>query len=268
MFRDLIHGVSGIHLNPSKRSLLYSRLCPRVRELKLASFEAYYRCIVEDTAGLELARMLDHVTTNETQFFREPQHFDYLETTLLPAWTEAARRGAREKRIRAWSAGCSTGEEPYSLAMLLLAHCRKELGWSIDIVATDLSNRVLAKAREATWPIAKASQIPRGFLKRFMLRGIGQKTGTLRAGPELREVVRFARKNLNDEESPSSGVFDIIFCRNVLIYFEGEGRQRVIERLADRLAIGGRLFLGHAESIHGLMGRLRCVGATQYAKET
>jgi chemotaxis protein methyltransferase CheR len=212
--------------------------------------------------------MLDHVTTNETQFFREPQHFDYLETTLLPAWTEAARRGAREKRIRVWSAGCSTGEEPYSLAMLLLAHCRKELGWSIDIVATDLSNRVLAKAREATWPIAKASQIPRGFLKRFMLRGIGQKTGTLRAGPELREVVRFARKNLNDEESPSSGVFDIIFCRNVLIYFEGEGRQRVIERLADRLAIGGRLFLGHAESIHGLMGRLRCVGATQYAKET
>src|SRR6185503_8802125 len=177
-------------------------LARRIRELGLASFDAYYRRVVEDRGGAELTQMLDRITTNETHFFREPHHFDHIADDLAPAWARAAAAGARPRRIRAWSAGCSTGEEPYSLAMTLLSRFPAEAGWSIDIVATDLSTRVLDAARAATWPIAKADEIPRPFLRQFMLRGVGSTAGKLLAGRELREVVRFMRHNLHDGSVP------------------------------------------------------------------
>ena len=246
--RDLILRHAGIYLNDSKKPLVYGRLARRVRELELESFGAYYRRVLEDEA--ELVRFLDRITTNETHFFREPHHFVHLADTILPSIIEAAAAGAREKIIRVWSAGCSTGEEPYSIAMTLLDRLPQG-GWSIDILATDLSTRVLEIARSATWPAARATGIPQPLLRRFMLRGVGAREGWVRAAPQLRAAVRVQRLNLNDEAYPSEAPFDLIFCRNVLIYFQSARRQRVLTRLVGRLAQGGSSSSGTPRTSRG-----------------
>jgi chemotaxis protein methyltransferase CheR len=262
-FRELIRRQTGIHLNASKRALLYGRLSRRVRELGLSSFGDYLNRILDDDAERE--RMVDRITTNETRFFREPTHFAYLESTLLPTLVHAAAAGSRTKDVRAWSAGCSTGEEPYSMAMALLDRLPSAEGWNVHVVATDISTRVLELARQATWPIERAREIPAHLLRRFMLRGIGGQAGKLRASPELRRVVSVERLNLSDEAYSVGGPFDIVFCRNVLIYFDHEHKRRVIERLAAQLTRGGHLFVGHAESIQGAT-ELSCARPTVYSK--
>jgi len=262
-FRDLIRGSSGIHLSGSKKALLYGRLSRRIRDLGLRNFGAYYARVQQDTAEHE--RMIDRITTNETRFFREPKQFAYLEDTLLPRWIDAADAGRRPREIRAWSAGCSSGEEPYSLAMTLVDRLRD--GWNIDVLATDISTRVLEVARQATWPMDRAKEIPARLLKRFMLQGIGTQAGRLRAGPELRHVVRVERLNLNDDASAIGNRFDLIFCRNVLIYFDHQHKRSVVQRLASRLTEGGYLFVGHAEGIQGVPA-LACAQPTVYARLT
>jgi chemotaxis protein methyltransferase CheR len=261
--RALIHRHTGIHLNESKRALLYSRLSRRVRDLGLRGFADYLRCVREDAAERE--QMVDRVTTNETHFFREPTHFRYLESTLMPAWHRAAAAGARSKEVRVWSAGCSTGEEPYSLAMVLHDHLSAKDGWSIEVLATDISTRVLAASDQATWPIERAGEVPEPLLKRFMLQGVGSQAGKMRATPDLRRTVHVERLNLIDERYAVRGPFDLIFCRNVLIYFAQDLKKRVVERLSEHLAPGGHLFVGHAESIHE-MPALCCVSPTVYAR--
>jgi chemotaxis protein methyltransferase CheR len=265
-FRDLICARAGIYLGESKKALLYGRLARRLRELGLRTFGEYYRRIVEPGDEAEMRHLLDRITTNETHFFRERHHFDYLAEVLFPAWAAAAEAGERARTVRVWSAGCSSGEEPYSLAMILAASFPASAGWSIEVKATDISSRVLAVASEATWPIERSHEIPPRFLKRFMLQGVGSQAGRLRAGPELRGLVRVERLNLNDEKYPEDGPFDLLFCRNVLIYFERARKQHVVEQLTQRLAPGGRLFLGHAESVHSLSHALTCVGPTVYAR--
>jgi chemotaxis protein methyltransferase CheR len=262
-FRDLIRGSSGIHLSGSKKALLYGRLSRRIRDLGLRSFGAYYARVQQDTAEHE--RMIDRITTNETRFFREPKQFAYLEETLLPRWIDAANAGRRPREIRAWSAGCSSGEEPYSLAMTLIDRLRD--GWNIEVLATDISTRILEAARQATWSMDCAKEIPTRLLKRFMLQGVGAQAGRLRAGPELRQVVRVERFNLNDDASAIGNRFDLIFCRNVLIYFDHEHKQSVVRRLASRLSEGGHLFVGHAEGIQGVPA-LACAQPTIYARHT
>ncbi len=262
LFRDLIHREAGIHLGDSKQALLVGRLSRRLRELGLRSFTEYYHCVLEGGEA-ERTRLLDAICTNETHFFREPRQFALLEEEILPSWEDAARRGARARRARVWSAACSTGEEPYSLAMTLLA--RLPSGWDIEILASDLSTRVLDAARAGTWPLAKSAEIPAPYLKAFMLRGLAEHAGQMKAGPEIRSVVRFQRLNLNGETWPLTGVFDLVFCRNVLIYFDAAAKARVVRRLLDRLAPEGRLFLGHADSLIGLTDRTRLAGPTVYA---
>jgi chemotaxis protein methyltransferase CheR len=261
--RALIRHHTGIHLNASKKALLYGRLSRRIRELGLRGFADYLRSVRDDTAECE--QMIDRVTTNETHFFREPTHFTYLESTLVPAWIQAAESGARSKDVRAWSAGCSTGEEPYSLAMTLHDHLPAKDGWSVDVLATDISTRVLDAADQATWPIERAAEVPELLLKRFMLQGVGSQAGKMRASAHLRRAVRVERVNLIDERYSVQGPFDLIFCRNVLIYFDRELKRRVVERLSEHLAPGGHLFVGHAESIHE-MPALRCVWPTVYSR--
>jgi chemotaxis protein methyltransferase CheR len=252
-FQRFIHAEAGIWLTPAKKALLSGRLGARLRALGLDSFGAYFRHFTEiDT--LEQVRMLDCICTNETRFFREPRQFDFLEREVLPAWSAAALAGQRPRRIRVWSAGCSTGEEPYSLAMSLLAHCPPSLGFEIEIVATDLSTRVLDRARAAVWPVEDAREIPSAYLKRFMLRGVRAREGSMKAGPEIRSVVRFQQLNLNHDHCPLAGPFDLVFCRNVLIYFEPAGKEKVLGRLRDRLAPEGYLFLGHSESLNQAPG--------------
>ncbi len=261
-FQSLIHREAGIWLSPMKRALLVGRLTRRLRELGLDSFGEYYERVEAD--GAERIRMLDRVTTNETHFFREPRHFEFLAQKVFPSWRAEADEGLRPRRIRAWSAACSTGEEPYSLAISLLRAFPPGSGWELEILATDLSTRVLERAREAVWPIEKAREIPPADLKAFMLRGTGPQQGLMKAGPEICAFVRFARLNLNDTAYPALGRFDLVFCRNVLIYFDAKTKERVVGRLLGLLAPCGYLFLGHAESLSGTALPVRSVLPTVY----
>jgi len=260
-FQTLIYREAGIWLSEVKTALLTGRLSRRLRALKLDNFSQYYDRVTMDEE--ERRTMLDAITTNETHFFREPAHFQFLEQRVFPAWQTAAASGHRSRTIRVWSAGCSTGQEPYSLAMMLVDRFPADQGWSIEIVATDLSRRALAIAEEGIWDASKAHEIPPHYLRAYMLRGIGGSRGRMKAAPDIR-VVRFLRLNLNDAEYPALGKFDLIFCRNVLIYFDLESRKRVLERLIGHLAPEARLFVGHAESLNSVCPALHCIIPTVY----
>ena len=261
--QQLVYSEAGIALGPTKQALVLSRLARRVRALDMPSIGEYVRHVREHR-GDELTAMLDAITTNETHFFREPRHFELLEQRLVSLWRAEAEAGRRPRRVRVWSAACSTGEEPYSVAMLLLATLPQAEGWSLDIVATDLSTRVLDRATRAVWPIEQAAEIPPGLLRRYMLRGVNASRGVMKATPELRRAVRFTRLNLNDQHYAIGGPFDLILCRNVMIYFDLASKQRVVARLFDRLAPEGVLLLGHAETLTGITERGSAVAPTVY----
>jgi chemotaxis protein methyltransferase CheR len=261
LFQGLIQREAGIHLSDAKKVLVEGRLARRLRDLGL-DFGAYYGLVESDSQ--ERVRMLDCICTNETHFFREPRQFEFLESQVFPEWRARAEAGERSRRVRVWSAGCSTGEEPYSVAMAFLASFPPSSGWEIEIVATDLSTRVLERAQAAVWAIDKAKEIPGGYLKAFMLRGTGPEEGRMKAGPLVRSRVRFHRLNLNAEPFTFAGRFDLVFCRNVLIYFDAASKARVVGRLLDRLDPQGYLLLGHAETVTGLNVRTRSVGPTVY----
>jgi len=254
LFQNLILTRAGIRLNGSKRALLVGRLFKRVRDLGLRSFNDYYRKVIADAD--EHTRMLDLITTNETAFFREPHQFAYLEHDALPRWTREADAGRRDRALSVWSAGCSTGEEPYSVAMLLHARCP---GWKIDIVATDLSTRVLETAERGIWPAEKLANIPAAYRRPYILKGIGSQAGSIRVVDALRSLVRFHRVNLIDPHDGLHGPFDIVLCRNVMIYFDPATRRAVVDRLIDRIAIGGYFLLGHAEALSGFSSRVSSV---------
>lgn len=264
-FQKLIHQESGIHLAEAKRVLLVSRLAKRLRELRLGSFEEYLEKVTAEPEG-ERVTMFDCITTNETHFFREADQVHVLTEKLCPRWEEAAALGRRQKLLRIWSAGCSTGEEPFTLAMALLERLPPSTGWRLEITATDLSTRVLAIARAAVWPMQRSEGIPRELLKRYMLKGVGSQTGKFRAGPELRQLVSFARVNLKESSYPVGTDFDAIFCRNVLIYFDRKTKQDVVERLMGCLAPDGYLFLGRAECLAGVVAGARAVAPSVYQK--
>ena len=261
LFQRLIHDVAGIHLSDAKRVLVEGRLARRLRELAL-DFGGYYARVEADEQ--ERTRMLDCICTNETRFFREPRQFEFLADRVFPEWQARAEAGRMPRRARVWSAGCSTGEEPFSVAMAFLDRFPPSSGWEIDILATDLSTRVLDASRAAVYRVEKAKEIPERLLKRFMLRGTGPRAGTMKAGPALRSVVGFQRLNLNAEPFPLVGSFDLILCRNVLIYFDAPRKARVLDRLLDRLDPRGYLFLGHAETVTGFSTRTRSAGPTVY----
>jgi chemotaxis protein methyltransferase CheR len=261
-FQRLIHREAGIYLVESKRVLVEGRLSRRLRELGL-DFERYYALLETDAA--ERVRLVDAISTNETHFFREPRQFDFLESRVFPEWEARAEAGRMARRVRVWSAACSTGEEPYSVAMSFLARFPPGSGWEIDILATDISTRVLDRARAALYTLEKSKEIPARHLKAFMLKGRGAQEGWMKAGPEIRSVVRFGRLNLNDDALAVTGQFDLILCRNVLIYFDAPSKARVVERLLERMDSRGYLFLGHAEAMIGMSTRTRSVGPTIYA---
>ena len=267
LLRELISREAGLHLTSAKKALVVARLSRRLRALGLRSFGVYYELVNGPDGAAERVHMLDAISTNETSFFRERQHFEFLEREVLPRWCAEAAAKRRSRRVRAWSAGCSTGEEPYSLAMVLLKHLPPSAGWHIDILGTDLSTRVLDRARAGCWPIEKAEAIPGEYRRAFMLRGVREREGTMKVGPELRAVVRFAQLNLHAESYPAPRNCDLILCRNVLIYFDQPTRSRITRRLIGHLQPGGYLFLGHAETLHTAGGNeLKTVMPTVYAR--
>ena len=257
LFQALVLRESGIHLGEKNRAMLVSRLWKRLRALELNSFSAYYRRVKADSE--EMVCMLDCISTNETHFFREPTAFECLRSRVFPEWAADADAGKRGKTLRVWSAACSTGEEAYSLAMTILTHFPPSAGWKVEVLGTDLSTKVLARASAAIWPAEKISGVPVEYQRKFLLRGFGPEKGKIKAVEELRNVVRFQRLNLTREPFPISGPFDLIFCRNVLIYFEWETKIKVVDRLGKYLTPGGYLFLGHAESLHGVADKLQFV---------
>lgn len=265
LFQRLIEKATGIYLSTAKKNLLVGRLSRRMRELGLVNLRKYYKRVIADPA--EFTCMVDCISTNETQFFREPLHFAFLERQVFPRWAAQANAGERRRHIRVWSAGCSTGEEPYSIAMALLHHFPQSAGWKIEVLATDISTRVLARARAGIWPVEKARQIPGVYLKSFMLRGTNSEEGKMKAGTEIQQTVRFERLNLFEESTyPHSVPFDLIFCRNVLIYFQPETKALVIRCLLKCLAPHGYLFVGHSESLNQVSDHIRSVVPTVYVR--
>lgn len=263
LLQALIHREAGIFLAPYKKALLHARLSRRIRELGLTSFDAYHRLVSRPEQRAELRVLLDLISTHETSFFREPAHFEFLRKIVLPGLKAAHTAGQHDQSVRAWSAGCSTGEEPYSIAMTLLEQLPPQRGWRIDVLGTDIGDAELAQARHATWPITSAAQIPDACLRRYMLRGIGSQAGQLKVSTAVRSVVRFEYLNLLTD-TPQGAAFDLIFCRNVMIYFSAEVKQRVMAMLLGRLAPGGYFFLGHAENLGPGYPGLRAISPNIY----
>lgn len=250
---EMFHRVSGIRLTPAKRSLVEGRLLKLARERGLSDINDYVRVLLDEGDSGEQTRAVDKLTTNETYFFREPQHFQHLE-----AWLRG--EGKRHQPLKVWSAASSSGEEAYSLAMLLADIGE---GGSWDIVGTDLSTAVLEQARRAVYPLARATNLPPAYLKRWCLRGRGSNEGMFQIGRELRQRVRFSQVNLM-RPLPDLGPFDVIFLRNVLIYFDNAGKADIVTRVLSRLAPHGRLYTGHAESIANLGLPVRSIAPAVY----
>jgi chemotaxis protein methyltransferase CheR len=210
--------------------------------------------------------MIDAITTNETHFFREPKHFEFLLQEIVPRWRSQAGRQQRSRTIRIWSAGCSSGEEPYSLAMLLAAELPSSDGWEVEILATDISSRILATACRGIYSMVKSQDIPKHLLHRFMLKGIGAQQGQMKVTREIQQMVKFARLNLSQGPYPIKAPCDLILCRNVLIYFDSESKRRVVNNLARCLFDDGLFLIGHAENLNGLTRSVRSLRPTIHCK--
>jgi len=265
-FQKLIYAETGIWLGSSKTALLCGRLFRRLRTLGITSLQTYYECVVQPDQHEERARMIDAITTNETRFYREPRQFEFMVQRVFPRWRAEAERALRPKRIRIWSAGCSSGEEPYTVAMLLARHLPAEEGWDVRLLATDISNRVLEKARAGVYPIARSAELPKDLLHSSMLRGMAERKGEMKVRVEIQQMVDFRRLNLDRESDLNEGPFDAIFCRNVLIYFDAASKRRVVANLVRHLLASGVLFVGHAENLHSVSSQLQSLEPTIYTK--
>lgn len=263
-FQELIYRESGIWLGEHKHALLTGRLARRLRLLGLESMKEYLQLVTQPDQQHERAVMIDCITTNQTHFFREPRHFDFLTKEVFPEWHRQAEDRARPRHLRVWSAGCSSGEEPYSLAMLFSKHFPAEQSWELEILATDICTRVLEKGRSAVYPIEKANEIPPEFLRAYMLKGRGEHKGAMKVSPDLHRLVRFARVNLHADSYPMIGCFDLIFCRNVLIYFDQRSKEKVIAGILQHLSPAGFLIVGHSEHLGSTSTGLRAVAPTVY----
>ena len=256
----------GIKMPPIKRIMLESRLQKRLRALKLKSFEEYSKFVFNSDHGRnELVNMVDLATTNKTDFFREPHHFDFLLKNALPALLELYGSGQR-RPLRLWSAGCSTGEEPYTLAMALSEHAGNTPGFRFDILASDLSTSVLEAGRDAIYSQEKVDPIPYAMKRKYLLRSRDRESNLVRMTPDIRSKVRFEQMNFMDEHYSTADKMDIIFCRNVIIYFDRPTQRRILSRLAENLIPGGYLFVGHSETLNGLGVPVEVVGPTVHRR--
>ncbi len=261
-----IEELCGIRIPPGKRVLLEGRLRRRLRALKMKDFVQYCDYVMSSETGLdEIVAMIDEVTTNKTDFFREPAHFDFLNNEGLPT---LAKMGAGPRYpLRAWSAACSSGEEPYTLAMVLADFALSRVGYRYSILGTDICSEVLEQARRAIYPDDRIEPVPFPMRERYLLRSKNRTDRLVRIAPHLRVHVSFRRLNFLDPDYQINEFMDVIFCRNVLIYFSRETQATIITRLCSHLRPGGYFFIGHSETLQGMLGPLRMVAPTIYRKD-
>ncbi|MDA8104385.1 MAG: protein-glutamate O-methyltransferase [Nitrospiraceae bacterium] len=261
-----IRAECGIKLSEQKRIMLEARLRKRLRALGIESFGEYCDFLFSPE-GLEQEKlhMIDVVTTNKTDFFREPKHFDYLTQHAIPELFRIHGAGMRQG-LSIWSAGCSTGEEPYTLAMVLTEYAQSQPGFRFSILATDISTRVLEKAFRAVYKEERVGLMPASMKKKFLMRSKERERGLVRVVPELRSCVEFKRLNFMDSNFDIDSSFDIIFCRNVIIYFDRPTQQKVLQTIYRHLKPGGYLFMGHSETLSSLSIPLASVGSMVYRK--
>lgn len=254
-FQAWLYRSTGIHLSDAKKALVAGRLAKRLAHHQLTSYGDYFRLITAGQATAELQTAIDLLTTNETYFFREPKHFSFLREHVLNNITPG-------ESFRVWSAASSSGEEPYSLAMTL-ADSLKTAPW--EIIASDISMQMLSIARAGHYPMARSQHIPHDLLSRYCLKGVGSQEGTFLIDRSIRNRVNFLQINLN-ENLPSLGEFDVIFLRNVMIYFDQDTKRKVISRMLPRLKSGGYLMISHSESLNGITDALKVVRPSIYRK--
>jgi chemotaxis protein methyltransferase CheR len=253
-FQRLIYQIAGISLADSKKVLLVGRLGKRLKALGLPSFGAYYKHVASGNDPHERQTMVDLLTTNETYFFREEAHFDFLRGTILPQHPPG-------ESFDVWSAASSTGEEIYTLSMVLADELGVTGKWTI--LGTDISTHVLAIAQRGQYWLDRTRGLPRDYLRKYCLKGVRAQEGTFLVAPELRRHTRFMQVNLN-ATLPELGRFHVIFLRNVMIYFDNDTKRKVVARLVDRLRPGGYLIVGHSESLNGINETVRMVKPTIY----
>lgn len=254
-FQSMIYDIAGISMSPAKKPLVSGRLAKRVKHHGFGSYGDYFRALMKEESRAELQVAVDLLTTNETYFFREPKHFDFLRNHILPQHPPG-------KPFRVWSAASSSGQEPYSIAMTL-ADCLGDKPW--EVAASDISTRVLEKARGGHYPMEQAKDIPQRYLSSYCLKGVGSQVGTFLIERGVRSRVNFMQINLN-LKLQKLGEFDLIFLRNVMIYFDTETKRQVVRRIIELLKPGGYLLIGHSESLNGVVDELQSVMPSVYRK--
>ncbi|MBS1231121.1 MAG: methyltransferase, CheR-type [Proteobacteria bacterium] len=257
LFQRLIYKIAGISLSDAKKVLLVGRLSRRLREYDFATFSQYYRMLSSGEHPEEVQAMVDLLTTNETYFFREPQHFAFLRDEII------GKRSNVSSPFRVWSAASSSGEECYTLAMVL-AENLPNTPW--EIVGSDISTRVLEKAATGHYSLDRTDGIPPGYMAKYCLKGVRSQAGSFLIVPELRQKTRFLQINLMSPVKANIGEFDVIFVRNVMIYFDQPTKAQVVRNLLPRLKPGGHLIIGHSETLNGICDELEAVRPTIYRK--
>lgn len=259
---NFIQSNYGIKMPPAKKIVLQGRLHKRLKELQIPDFKTYVEYVFSKEGENEIIHMMDVVSTNKTDFYREPIHFEFLEKDLLPAIVAEKGRST----VKVWSAGCSSGEEPYTLAIVLQEFKEKNLGFDWQILATDISTQVLQHGANAVYKEEKINIVPNNLKKKYFLRSKDRSNPVVRVVKTLRDKVSFQRLNFMDTSYQVNDAYDIVFCRNALIYFERENQEKVINKLCSKLKPNGYFFLGHSESITNMDVPLKSVKPTIFRK--
>jgi chemotaxis protein methyltransferase CheR len=266
LIRKEVYDYCGINIGLVKKQMVEGRLRRRIKSLKMSSYDEYCRYVFKNGGRQdEFIHLIDAITTNKTEFFREPAHFSYLSQHILPTLLRSGN-GRATRPLQVWSAACSTGQEPYSCAIELAEFSRLQRHFTFQVYATDICTNVLKLARKAVYPSEATASIPQEIMKRYLLKSRDRTKPLVRIAPEIRKVVRFQRLNLKDKDYGIKSKMDVIFCRNVIIYFDTTTQQDILARLSLHLRKGGYLFLGHSESIHGMDLPVRSVSPTVYER--